>query len=587
MRFVQIVDTIKRKGLIQAVTVYVAASFGVLQGYEFFANHYGWPSRLLDILIMIIVVCFPALVIRKLFHGAEADMPKIGKIEAVLLLVNTLLLIVGLTFVSTRTIKIKQDLSTTNKSILVLPFKNFALTKEEDYFADGVTSSVITELTKIRKLNVVSEAISFSFKKSDIPPATLAEQLGANFIIQGNVQQSGGKVKISAQLTDTGTGFQIWAEQFNRDITDLFSIQDEISRSIVKSLQLQLAADEDNRLGSKLTNNMRAYDLYLRGKYFVDPSKDEFDSAFYYLKSAIAEDPQFAKAYAELSRAYTMKQYWFPDPKIKIKWTELASIEADKALALDSTIAEAYFSKAFALWTPQNYFQHEKAIRLYKKVVAINPDYDEAFHQLSIVYSHNGQGNDALKAAEMSVRLNPNSINKSDLVNVNFTKREHQLRFKELFRKLPPEMQAREIGLQWLVLIEIYENNISGAEEALSNITSNSPLEISLEAIIAALKGKSQESLKLIKQIENTEKKVGHFHHSMYYAGLAYCLLGEKDKAVTCLRWSFENGFPCYSFYSDDPFLQRLKGYDPFDRLLAELKDHDQKIRAIIAEPVE
>ena len=194
------------------------------------------------------------------------------------------------------------------RSIAVLSFENMSGDAEQEYFADGIAEDIITSLSKLSQLLVIARNSSFTYKGSSVKVQQIANELGVGYIIEGSVRKSGNRVRITSQLIDCTTGGHLWAERFDRDLTDIFAVQDEVTQAIVSAMAVELTADERERLKNTGTNNLEAYDFFLRGReQYRLLSKEGSTQAEALLSRALNLDPAYATAYAYLAYTYLMK----------------------------------------------------------------------------------------------------------------------------------------------------------------------------------------------------------------------------------------------------------------------------------------
>lgn len=338
-----------------------------------------------------------------------------------------------------------------------------------------------------------------------------------------------------------------------------------------------------------ITTNPIAYEWYTKAEYRITPeSKSDLDSAIFYLKKAIETDSSFALAHAELSRAYSIKNYFFYDPKGG--YNEKAFVEAEKSLYMNPDLAEGYFARAYLNWNFQNKFPHEKTIREIKKAIALKPDMDIAYHQLGVVYMHIGLLEESFSATEKALSLNPN--NKFAAVDLSTTycwtgEKSDQEHMIDLFKKTPdPLITPFRISLWSNALVNLGRVNEAETLLAANSLTKDSSnLFInSALAVLLAKKGDRMGALSKIEFCEKSNLNTGHFHHAVYNLAIAYALLNEPEKAVSKLNWVAENGFPNYTYFSKDLMLESLREYPAFKKLLGELEISWNKFKLIASE---
>jgi TolB-like protein len=569
------IDKLQMRGIPKVVAIYVASCWGGLQVIDFFSHRYGWPDVFIDVSLVLVVSGLIFICIRLWFHGEEGPQ-KTSKVELVLLSLNALAsLFIFVVVLSTTKATVHQtdEKPPKLKSIVILPFKSSGPTeKEDEYFLDGFTSTIITSLTKTKELSVISEPISFSYKGKDDNFKVLLEELKVDYVVQGHLHRVNDKIQISLRLTDLHTGFQLWAEQFERNRKDIFEVQDEVLLGILKALGLKQAT-KGNNLGSEITESIEAYEFYLKGKFYSNSETvAELDTSIFYFNKAIAVDPKFALAYAEVSYVYGLKNFWF-DPKGG--WDERAIIAAEKALTLNRNLPEAIFARAFCNWTLKNNFPHETVIRECNRALALSPSLDRIHNHLGLIYLHVGLLEEGLAEAKIASSINPYSG--FDLGTQAFAYISMHQYTEALYalKKIPENFLAFPFRKSFRAITLINLGREDEAEKFLIEALSLDPENYATNgayAILLAKKGDRPNAMSAIKIVEDAKIRANHFHHATYNIGVAYALLGEKEKSVYWLKWSAENGFPSYSTFKEDPLLKTMQDYPPFVDFLSNLK---------------
>jgi len=290
-----------------------------------------------------------------------------------------------------------------NPSIVVLPFQNLSGDPEQDYFSDGLTEDLITDLCKISGLFVIARNSSFVYKGKTIKIAEVRRELGVQYILEGSVRKAGDRVRITAQLIDTTTEGHLWAHRYDRELKDIFKLQDDVTQRIIAALTVKLTEDEQKRLLHRYTDNMEAYDLFLRGlEYFNRITKESNNQARQVLNKAIGLDPDFAAAYALLgwvhSREWT--QGWSPGPQPLNRAFELAQ----KAIALDESLPAGYTILGEIYLHKK---QHASAIAAQEKANALSPNDAEGIASLAGILTWAGRPEQTIGLVKKAMRLNP------------------------------------------------------------------------------------------------------------------------------------------------------------------------------------
>lgn len=289
-------------------------------------------------------------------------------------------------------------------SVAVLPFANMSGDTEQEYFADGISEDIITALSKLSQLFVIARNSSFTFKGRNVNVLEVGRNLGVRYVLEGSVRKSGNRVRITAQLVDATTGGHLWAERFDRDLTDIFAVQDDVTQQIVGALALNLTEGDQQRLATEHTDNLEAYDYFLRGREQLWRfTKAENIQGRELLQRAIELDPKFAPAYAFLAFA-NMLDYgnqWSPSSSTSMQQAE---VFATRAVALDDRYPYAHW----ALGIIELYSRrHDVAIGEAKRLIALAPNLPEGHENLGIALHYSGRSEEALGCFDRAMALNP------------------------------------------------------------------------------------------------------------------------------------------------------------------------------------
>ncbi len=468
-------------------------------------------------------------------------------------------------------------------SIVVLPFTPFGNQSQEEYFSDGMTEALITELAKIPGMQVIARNSAFQYKGRNVNIQQVGKDLSVNYVLEGSLQRSGDRIRVHAQLINVRTGFHLWAERYDRDSVDLFGVQDDISRKIAAALKLTLSKTPTTQK-LRPTENLEAYDLYLRGKYLLNNiSEEDLNQAIPHLEKAITLDPQFALAHAALGKVYRQK-YFFVEPKQE--WEEKAFVEIEKAIAFDPNLAEAYAARGRLIWTRQNNYPHEKSAEDYKKAIALDPNLAEAYTYLGGIYHHVGLIEEAMQEVTAALRLDPsNSLARSNRMMILLFSQQ----YKEAF-SASEQSPGDEI---WGALSLLYIGNIQKSEEMMKQLLQQEPergplmrvwdasfIHSSYAILLAKTGNVFPEAEKQIRMAIEKDRGLGHFHHSEYNIASAYALMGKTALALEWLQKTVDHGFSCYPFFEKDPHLKNLHGNPEFGTFLEKTKQQRNYYRA-------
>jgi adenylate cyclase len=325
-----------------------------------------------------------------------------------------LLLIVG-TFITVRSFPFlvpNSELPTPNSStlplpdkpsIVVLPFDNMSKDPEQDYFSNGITEVLTSDLSRISSLFVIARNTAFTYKGKATNVQDIGKELGVRYVLEGSVQKSENQVRITAQLIDATTGGHLWSERYDRPLKDIFALQDEIVQKIVTTLNLQLTLREEGILVRKSTDNLEAYDFFLRGmEAFKRNTQRTHPQAQQLFEKAVALDPQYAEAYAGLSRIFTST--WLFQWSQDLQTLERGFVFAQQAVALDDSLPEAHRVLAYAYLYKG---QHEQAITAAKRATALGPNEAEGTALLGLILNFAGRPEEAIGLIKQAIRLNP------------------------------------------------------------------------------------------------------------------------------------------------------------------------------------
>jgi len=286
--------------------------------------------------------------------------------------------------------------------IAVLPFDNLGRDPEQEYFADGITEDLITDLSKISALAVIARNSVFSYKGTAANVQQTARDLGANYVLEGSVRKSGARVRINAQLVDAASGNHLWAERFDRELDDIFAVQDEVNANIVRALELRLSQREQIRIGGRTTSNLQAYDLVLRAeKLSRGFSKEGMSRARSLYLQALEHDPDYACVYAHLARnqVFAWIVGWLGDDCL-----DEAVANAGKAVALDPELALAHSALGWAYFWRR---QYDEAIAEGERAIALDPSHVRAMEMLALCLCWQGRTREATELIDRANQLNP------------------------------------------------------------------------------------------------------------------------------------------------------------------------------------
>ncbi|HJY82096.1 MAG TPA: adenylate/guanylate cyclase domain-containing protein [Candidatus Binatia bacterium] len=292
-------------------------------------------------------------------------------------------------------------------SLVVLPFANMSEDPKQEYFSDGITEDLTSDLSKISSLFVISRNSAFTYKGKAVNVQEISKEFGVRYVLEGSVRKADSQVRITAQLIDATTGYHLWTERYDRPMKDIFVLQDEIVQQIVANLRVEVPEAELERVQRIPTENLNAYDFNLRGmealtRALLETNKEARAQAQQMFEKAIELDPQYAEAYAGLSFTYSLDwlYLWNPTPQVLEHWSELAR----KAIALDPALPAPHRSLA---WGYVYKRQHDQAIAEAERAVALDPNEADGYRALGNMLGWAGRPEEAIGLIEKAMRLNP------------------------------------------------------------------------------------------------------------------------------------------------------------------------------------
>jgi len=288
----------------------------------------------------------------------------------------------------------------------------------QEYFSDGITEDITSDLSKLSSFFVIAHNSAFTYKGKAVKVQEVSKELGVRYVLEGSVRKSDNRVLITAQLVDATKGYHLWSERYERELRDIFALQEEIGRKILVSLAVKLTEEDRGRLTREYTGNLDAYDAWLRGReYFLRATKEANVQARQMYEKAIALDPAYALAYADLGATYYLEWVWQwnQDPQS----LEQAFALVQKALALDGSLPSAHVLLGYvSLWKNR---QHDLAIAEGERALALDPNCAACYSWLATMQNYIGKPEEGIKLAEKALRLDPrNQVNPLMLLGVSY-----------------------------------------------------------------------------------------------------------------------------------------------------------------------
>ena len=423
-------------------------------------------------------------------------------------------------------------------SIAVLPFDNMSGDAEQDYFSEGITEDIITDLSKVSGLFVVGRHTSFGYKGTSSNLSKVAAELGVRYLLEGSVRKVGNRVRITGQLIDGLTGGHLWAERYDRDLNDIFAIQDEITRTIVEQLKVRLVPAEIKAIGRAPTDNVEAYQLYLKGRQFFHHSTKYFlGLARQMFVQATELDPKFARAYAGIANCDCRQVGWYGE---MIPEDSILAI-ADQALALDANLAEAHAARADAL----SFFGHkDEAEAVFGKALKLDPDSFDVNFLFARFYLRSGEHLNSVPLYIRALELQPDDY------------------------QSPAMLEFILRGLGRIEESHLYgEMGIKRAMEVMRQYPESSRPAQLIAASLAGM-GRGEEARIWLERAIALDPDDSQ---TLYNAACAYAQMGDIEEAFEALeRWLPKAGVEKRMWLMNDCDFDPLRDDPRFEHVLAE-----------------
>jgi len=423
------------------------------------------------------------------------------------------------------------------KSIAVLYFENMSSDKENEYFCAGMTEDLIIDLSKIQKLRVIPRSDVLPFRGKEVHSRQVGETLKVQYILEGSVRKGGNKIRVTAQLIDVRSGFQVWAERYDRLTEDIFDIQMEVSEKIAEALKVTLTESEKKSLAQKPTDDLRAYDFYMRGtEFMLHKGKKNNDAAIQMFERALSIDPDFSLVYVGLAEAYTYNYMYYSGDRL---WLDKVMEVNEKALRVDPDSVEAQFGIGMVYFHQRRL---KEAKKNFEKVIDIKSDFYQAYYFLGLVSAILEDFDSAIKSFKTCTTIKPYSEEPWHYLDMVYRKKGKLKAAQEAGEKVI------ELGIQML------------------KVNPEDVVTLSRLALSYASMEKSKKALELTKKIIKIDPNDGI---ALYNCAGVHALLGKKEEAIAYLKKALEFGFRSIIFWAanvdafiepirDDPELQEL-----------------------------
>jgi TolB-like protein/DNA-binding winged helix-turn-helix (wHTH) protein/Tfp pilus assembly protein PilF len=451
-------------------------------------------------------------------------------------------------------------------SIAVLPFQNIGGDRETEYLSDGITEGIISALSRLPRLRVMARSMVFHYKGSDVDPRKIGGDLKVRAVITGRVALRGNTLMISTEMMEVKDGSQLWGEQYSRKLADAIAIQEEMARDISERLRLRITGEEKRLLTRRYTENVEAYELYLKGRYFLNRYKaTDLQRSIEYFQQAIARDPRYALPYAGLADSFRVLAYVH---RMAIKENfEKSKAAATKALEIDETVSEAHFSLAMVLefWD----WDWAGAERHLKRALELNPNSADLHNEYGLYLARIGRGEEARRELDRALEIEPFVQRAGGFSGYGFYLTRNLGKAEEVSRiKLesdPNNTAARFILGQVHELKGMYPEAIAEHEKAW--LSGGNPDQLGHLGHAYAKAGNRAKAYEIIERLKRAEQ--GYLH--VYEIAFIYAGLGEKERAFEWLDKAYQQRDRGLLFLKTDHCLDPLRSDPRFQDLLRRL----------------
>ncbi len=434
---------------------------------------------------------------------------------------------------------VPQPAATNQKSVAVLYFENQSGSKEDEYFRDGITEDIVTEISKIEQLQIFPRSEMLAFRDKPVTAQQVSQQLGAAYVLEGSIRRSGNRVRITAQLVEASTRHSVWAERFDRQLEDVFAIQEEIARSIAQALRITLTPQEEKTMARKPTENPQAYDFYLRGRSYT--RRENLDYALQMFEQAIQLDPNFALAHSGIAHLCGLM---YEIREQNAKWIERGLAACDRATALAPDLPEVLVAHARIFYAQKKY---EEAALLARRAIERKADCEGAWNLLGRAYFASGRFEEAAALAERAIEANGDDYN---------TYPPYGNSLERLGRKKEAE--------------HVRERMVKVLRQQLELVPEDVRARILLASNLAYIEPDGEESIRHLQTAVALRPNDGN---TLYNAACTYGVLRKKAEALATLKQAFAVGYGHRDWAAKDSDLDCLHGDPEFQKLVGLSED--------------
>jgi TolB-like protein len=576
---------LKRRNVYKVAIAYIVAGWALSQGIAQVFPVFDIPNWVIRLIVVLIIIGLPiALVLAWMFEltpqgikrTETADaMPASAKPKKYLWIYVVIIgaaLSIGLFFLGRYSAGNSAGTGLPEKSIAVLPFESLSEEKGNAYFAEGVQDEILTRLAKVADLKVISRTSTQHFKSAPDDLRDIAKKLGVMNILEGSVQKAGDQVRVNVQLINALTDAHLWADTYDRKLTDIFAVESEIAKTIAETLQARLTGSEKSSIAKTPTVNPEAYELYLKGRFFAEKRTGaDLRKSIEYYDQAIAKDPNYPLAYVGLADSHLLLTAYGTLPPKEAASPARAALK--KALELDDLLAQAHASSGLLATVELDL---KRGISELERAIQLNPNYATAHHWIALPLTAVGQSDRGILEGKRAIELDPLSlIINADLCWVYFNGRRYD----------DAEAQARKtlemdphfyVAHYYLGEAFQFKGKLADAiaEFQKAYDLNNDPFSLAMLGQTYARQGKTDEAQKVLARLREQAKSQ---YISPYAFAVVLTALGDKAHAIDELEHGYDDTGFYISLIKVDPLFDDLRGDPRFEALVREIVGPESK----------
>jgi TolB-like protein/Tfp pilus assembly protein PilF len=449
--------------------------------------------------------------------------------------------------------------------VAVLPLQNLSPDPNDEYFADGMTEELISTISKIPELNVISRTSVIGYKKKEKKASEIARELNVGTLLEGSVRKAANRVRISVQLIEAESDRHVWAENYDRNLEDIFAVQSDVADKVASSLRLKLTEEDKRGIEKGGTSSTEAYMLYLKGRSVTRPGdRNSLSAAIHYYEQALRQDPSYALAYSALALAHaTLGFFQLVDPK---EAYEKAMQYAQKALELDDSLPEAHVALSYSLVSGYDFESQEREL---KRAIELNPNLAAAHMFLANYYASVSQWKEGLREAEKALELDPLSASTLGSAGTWYL---YAGQYEKAIKHLKDAMEMEPTASFWIDNLGLAHIQMGKVEEGLAMVKraaemSGTFTQYSGDLAWAYMKAeKLEEVRKLLTELEAEESK-----DAIATAGV-YAVLGEKEKAMEWLEKAYDDRVGYLATIDRDFVFENLRDEPRYQALIEKIR---------------